>query len=169
MRRQWRRDDERTAWNSHAGPQRPGHQHISRLDVAVNDPFLVCVLNCLADKLEKLEPLSERSTIAIALFRDGDAVDELHDKEGTTELGRAGVEELGDRGMVHEASACRSASNRAMNWAESIPGLITLSAAVRRTGAVCSARKTTPMPPSPICSISVYGPTTDPARSDIAG
>ena len=58
-------------------------------------------------------------------------------------------------GWSMSASACRSASSRAMNWAESIPGLITLSAAVRRTGDDCSARKTTPMPPSPICSTSV--------------
>ena len=33
--------------------------------------------------------------------------------------------------------------------AESIPGLMTFSATVRRTGRSCAARKTTPMPPSP--------------------
>ena len=37
------------------------------------------------------------------------------------------------------ASACRSASKRAMTWRLSIPGLMTLSATLRRTGWVCSA------------------------------
>jgi hypothetical protein len=49
------------------------------------------------------------------------------------------------------ASACRSASKRAITWRVSMPGLMTLSATFRRTGAVCSAMKTTPKPPSPIC------------------
>ena len=48
------------------------------------------------------------------------------------------------------ARAWRSASNRAMTRAVSIPGLMTLSATLRRTGVSCSAMKTTPMPPSPI-------------------
>ena len=45
-------------------------EHVCRLDVAVNDSLLVSVLNRLADKHEELEPLSERQTIAIAVFGD---------------------------------------------------------------------------------------------------
>ncbi len=40
-----------------------------------------------------------------------------------------------------------------------MPGLMTLSATWRRTGCSCSARKTTPIPPSPISRRSTYGPT----------
>jgi serine/threonine protein kinase len=47
------------------------------------------------------------------------------------------------------ARACRSASNRAMTWRLSMPGLMTLRATLRLTGSVCSAMKTVPMPPSP--------------------
>ena len=53
------------------------------------------------------------------------------------------------------ANACRSASNRATTALESMPGLITFSATLRRIGRSCWATKTVPMPPSPICSISL--------------
>ena len=43
-----------------------------------------------------------------------------------------------------------------------MPGLMTFSATLRRTGCCCSATKTRPKPPSPICSISLYGPMTVP-------
>ena len=44
-----------------------------------------------------------------------------------------------------------------------MPGLDELDSATRRlTGSVCSAIQTVPMPPSPICSSSLYGPMTVP-------
>lgn len=60
------------------------------------------------------------------------------------------------------ARACRSASKRAITWRVSMPGLMILRATVRWIGLVCSAMKTTPMPPSPICCKSLYGPMTVP-------
>ncbi|HMF12901.1 MAG TPA: hypothetical protein VKE94_11360 [Gemmataceae bacterium] len=65
------------------------------------------------------------------------------------------------------ASAWRSASKRAITWRESMPGLMIFSATRRFTGRSCSATKTRPMPPSPICSKSLYGPMTVPGRSVI--
>ena len=44
------------------------------------------------------------------------------------------------------ASACRSASKRAITCRVSMPGLMILSATVRWIGSVCSAMNTTPMP-----------------------
>ena len=67
------------------------------------------------------------------------------------------------------ARACRSASKRAMTCRVSMPGLMTLRATLRWTGRVCSAMKTVPMPPSPICCNSLYGPITVPGRSLAAG
>ena len=63
------------------------------------------------------------------------------------------------------ASAWRSASNRATTCAVSMPGLMTFSATLRRTGFSCSAMKTAPMPPSPIFWSSLYGPIVVPGLS----
>ena len=52
-----------------------------------------------------------------------------------------------------------------MTWRLSMPGLMTLRATLRWTGWVCSAMKTVPMPPSPICWRSLYGPMIVPGRS----
>ena len=38
-----------------------------------------------------------------------------------------------------------------------MPGLMIFSATLRRTGCCCSATKTRPMPPSPICSMQLVG------------
>jgi hypothetical protein len=42
-----------------------------------------------------------------------------------------------------------------MTCLESIPALISFTATNRLTGSVCCAIQTDPMPPSPICSISL--------------
>ena len=68
-------------------------------------------------------------------------------------------------GWSISASACRSASKRAMTCRESMPALISLTATSRLTGSVCWAIQTLPMPPSPICSSSLYGPITVPGLS----
>ena len=51
-----------------------------------------------------------------------------------------------------------------MTCLESMPALMSLSATSRLTGSVCWAIQTVPMPPSPICSSSLYGPMTVPGR-----
>ncbi len=68
-------------------------------------------------------------------------------------------------GWSIRASACRSASKRAMTWRESMPALINLTATRRLTGSVCWAIQTLPMPPSPIGSMSLYGPIARPELS----
>ena len=52
-------------------------------------------------------------------------------------------------GWSISASAWRSASKRATTWSVSIPALMTFRATWRRTGWVCSASHTSPIPPSP--------------------
>ena len=134
----------------------------------MDDPLLVSVLHRLADRDEQLEPFAERQPAFVAEPGDGDALDQLHDKVGATRVGRAGVEDLGDVGMVHERQRWRSAANRASTWRLSIPALIIFSATVRLIGRVCSAMKTVPMPPSPMVCKSLYGPMSAPASS-VAG
>ena len=58
-------------------------------------------------------------------------------------------------GWSIKASACRSASKRAMTCFESMPALMSFSATTRLTGWVCWAIHTVPMPPSPICCKSL--------------
>ncbi len=60
--------------------------------------------------------------------------------------------------------ACRSISNRAITSRVSIPNLMTLTAARSVTGAVCSAKYTTPMPPSPMRSPIRNRPRVVPVR-----
>ena len=96
----------------------------------------------------------------------GHALDQLHDE---VRAGRSSVAPASrTRAMLGwsiRARAWRSASKRAMTWPVSMPGLMILSATLRRTGCSCSAMKTTPMPPSPICWSSLYGPIIVPGPS----
>src|SRR5262249_29346297 len=52
-----------------------------------------------------------------------------------------------------------------MTCLESMPALISFNATRRLTGSVCCAIQTVPMPPSPIGSMSLYGPMTVPGCS----
>ena len=64
-------------------------------------PFLVRVLDRLADRDEQLQPLARRELVVVAVLGDRHAVDQLHDEVGPAAVGRAGVEHLGDVRVVH--------------------------------------------------------------------
>ena len=105
---------------------------------------------------EQLQPLAQRQSWCSSQYSViGTPATNSMTKYGRPAVGRAGVEHLGDVRMVHQRQACRSASKRAMTCRVSMPGLMILSATVRRIGSSCSAMKTTPMPPSPICCSSL--------------
>ncbi len=78
------------------------HQHVGGLDVAVDDPLLMGVLDCLADRHEQLEPLARAELSVVAVLGDGDAVDQLHDEVRTARVGCPGVEDTGDVLVVHQ-------------------------------------------------------------------
>ena len=115
------------------------HQHVGRLDVAVDDAFLMGVLDGLADRHEQLQPLPRRQLVVVAELGDGHALDQLHDEVGPAAVGGAGVEDLAMFGWSIMARACRSASKRAITWPLSMPGLMIFRATLRRTGSSCSA------------------------------
>src|SRR5439155_22587057 len=73
-----------------------GHQDVRGLDVAVNDAFLMRVLDGVTNLHEQIEPLPGGKVGCIAVFGDLDATDQLHDEERPARLGGAGVENLGD-------------------------------------------------------------------------
>ena len=52
--------------------------HVGRLDVAVDDPLLVGMLDCLANRHEQLQSLPRRQAVVVAVFGDGHAVDQFH-------------------------------------------------------------------------------------------
>jgi plasmid stabilization system protein ParE len=79
-----------------------GDQDIRRLEVAMDDPLLVRVLHRLADRDRQLESLAQRQPAFVTELGDRDALDQLHHEVGTAVIRRPGVEDLGDRGVVHQ-------------------------------------------------------------------
>src|SRR5262249_45930343 len=59
-------------------------QDVGRLDVAVDDPLLVSVLDRLTDRDEELQALARGELGLVAVLGDRDAVDQLHDEERRT-------------------------------------------------------------------------------------
>ena len=77
------------------------HQHIRRLQVAVDHTLLVRMLDRTADREEQRQPLPGGHPLAIAILGDGCALDVLHHEVRAPFGGRAGVEDLGDVRVVH--------------------------------------------------------------------
>src|SRR5262245_44361533 len=57
-------------------------QDVRRLEVAVDDPLLMRMLNRVADRDEQLQPLAGGESVLVAVGGDGDAVDQFHDEIG---------------------------------------------------------------------------------------
>ena len=69
----------------------------------MDDPLGVGVLDGLADRHEERQALGDAQAGVVAVLRDGDALDVVHDDEGPAALGLAAVEHLGDVGVVHQS------------------------------------------------------------------
>ena len=82
-----------------------GHQNVRRLQIAVDDDFLMRVLDAFTHTDEELESLSNRELLAIAVVDQGLAFDELHDEVGTATLGGSRVMDSGDGGVIHECQS----------------------------------------------------------------
>ncbi len=65
-------------------------------------PFWCGVLHRLANRHEQLQPLLRRQAVLVAIAGDRHALDQLHDEVGPAGFGGAGVEHLGDVGVVHQ-------------------------------------------------------------------
>ncbi len=92
-----------------------GDQHVGRLDVAVNDAFLMGVLDRLTDGYEEFQPLPEREVVLVAVAGDRHALDQIHHEVGpATSPWCLPSRTRAMFGWSIRARACRSASKRAM-------------------------------------------------------
>ena len=78
------------------------HQHVARLEVAMDDPLLVGVLDGLADRHEQLQPGCHRHPCLVAILGDRHALHQLHDEEGLVGRRDAAVVDAGDVGVIHQ-------------------------------------------------------------------
>ena len=77
------------------------NQHVARLDVPVDDPLLVGVLNRQAHGHEQFQASSWAELALVAILRNRHAFDQLHHKERSAVRGQAAVEHLGNVRVVH--------------------------------------------------------------------
>ena len=77
-------------------------QNVRRLDVAVDDPFLMGMLNRLANLHEQFQPIRNRHPPLVAVLREWNSADQLHDEIRASLFGGAAVKHLGDVRMVHQ-------------------------------------------------------------------
>ena len=76
-------------------------QDVGGLDIAVDHPFLVSVLDRLANRDHQGHPLAWAQPRAFGVLGDRQATDQLHHEIGPARGGASRVEDPGDVGMVH--------------------------------------------------------------------
>ncbi len=77
-------------------------EDVRGFDVAVNNAFLMGVLDSLANGQKKSQPLFQAELVRVAVGGDGLATDQFHDEVRAAIVGRAGIENPGDVGVVHQ-------------------------------------------------------------------
>ena len=95
---------------SHAEVDHFGHgrdvmhfdQHVTGLNVAVDQAFLVRVLNRLADHDEQPQSFASIEFLPITEFGDRSAFHELHHEIGSPRIGRSGIQHRGDVWVIHQ-------------------------------------------------------------------
>src|SRR5262249_44271131 len=78
-----------------------GDQDVGGFQVPVDDPFLVRVLDRVADGDEQFKALSRREVVGVTVLGNRYAVHQFHDEVRAAALGGAGVQDFGDVLMVH--------------------------------------------------------------------
>ena len=77
------------------------HEDVRRLDVAVDDAFLMRVLNGVANLHEQIEPRADGKPGFITVIRDFHSAHQFHDEVRPSGFRRPGVKHLRNVGMVH--------------------------------------------------------------------
>ena len=71
----------------------------------MDDGFLMRMLDAFADAHEQFQPFAGAEPVIVAVGRDRNAGDVLHDEVRRALRRGAGVEHLGDGGMVHQGQS----------------------------------------------------------------
>ena len=79
-----------------------GDQDVARLEITVDHALLMRVLDTIADASEQIEPLLEAQLLLVAVVGEGNAADQFHHEVGATVVGGPGIEDLRDRGVIHD-------------------------------------------------------------------
>ena len=102
-------------------------------------PFLMGVLDRLADRDEQLQSLRRGELGLVAILGDRHAVDQLHDEVRSAGVGRPGVQDPGDVRVIHQRQGLPLGLEPGDHLVGSMPGLMIFDATFRRTGCSCSA------------------------------
>src|SRR5262249_30095207 len=78
------------------------HQNVRGFYVAMDNSFLVRVLDGGTDIQEQVQASLGGELCFVAKLDDRQTLDEIHDEVGSTAVGRAYVQDLGNIRMVHE-------------------------------------------------------------------
>ena len=77
------------------------HQHVGRLDVAVDHALLVRVLDAVADLQEQIQAPTQRQRALLAVARDRLALDVFHHQPGAAQFVGTGIVDERDGRMAH--------------------------------------------------------------------
>jgi hypothetical protein len=77
------------------------HKDIGRLDVPVNDPFLVRMVHGATHRNKQFQTVSSCQLALITELGNGNTSNELHDKIGTSGRGHSGIEHPRNIRMIH--------------------------------------------------------------------
>jgi hypothetical protein len=77
------------------------HQDVGRFDVAVNDAFLMSVLDSVANLLEELQPLGRGQVVLVAVIRDAYSTDQVHNEKRAAGYSCTRIKHARDIAMVH--------------------------------------------------------------------
>ncbi len=78
------------------------HQDVAGLQVAVDDPFLVRMLNPAADGDEQLQPFFQAERMGVAVAAERRTFDVFHRDVGAARTALAGIEHPGDVRVAHQ-------------------------------------------------------------------
>ena len=76
-------------------------EDVRRLDVPVDEPLLMRMMDGLTDRNEKPEPICNLQLVPIAIGSDRFTGHVFHHEEGATVLGAPGIMDPGDVGVIH--------------------------------------------------------------------
>src|SRR5260370_26636823 len=107
------------------------------------------VLHAFANFGKEFNAFANGQALLVAIQSDGNAGDVLYDEVRLAVGSGAGVEDLGDSGMIHARKRLAFRLEALQENVVGHTGRMSFSATRRRRGTVCSATHTCSMPPSP--------------------